>query len=93
MREKEYLQCLHFGVLVQGKLGEHMHHIACCANEFFFHRRQLGEKNNVCWPERLIEFQYGGAIVFLANQSLLSQILVTDFVLILQMVYQIKLYQ
>ena len=38
----------------------------------FFHPRQLNEKNIVCLPERFIEFQNGGAIVFLANQNLRS---------------------
>ena len=37
----------------------------------------LGEKNNVCWPERLIEFQYGSVIVFLVNQNF-PNILVSD---------------
>ena len=39
--------------------------IACRADGFFFHLRQLwsAKKNNVCWHE----FQYWGAIVFLAR--------------------------
>ena len=48
--------------------------LACCADVFFFFiLANSSKKNNVCWSERLIEFQYGGAIAFLANQNLLSK--------------------
>ena len=86
MREKEYLQCLHFGVLVQGKLGEHMHHIACCANGgFFFTVANLAKKITSADPNVLLSSNMA--------VQLSSWPIRVYFVLILQMVYQIKLYQ
>ena len=49
-----------------------------CWADIFPHPRQLGEKNNVCWPKRLIEFQIWRRNCLLGQSWFTFQILVSD---------------